>query len=53
MKELVVLVHGRGEEEYVFRNRRGELLTRFGFHTMVERYAAKVAGKMLLVATRR
>jgi site-specific recombinase XerD len=53
VNELVVLVQGRGEKEHVFLNRRGEPLTRFGIHTMVERYAAKVAEKMPAVATKR
>jgi integrase/recombinase XerD len=51
--ELTVVVHGRAENEHVFLNRRGTPLTRFGIHTMVERYAAKVAKKMPSVATKR
>jgi integrase/recombinase XerD len=53
VSELAVLVHGRAEKEHVFLNRRGEPLTRFGIHTMVERYATKVAEKMPSVATKR
>src|SRR5207244_2621658 len=52
VNELAVLVHDRGEKEHVFLNRRSEPLTRFGIHTMVERYAAKVAEKMPSVATK-
>ena len=37
----------------IFLNRRGEPLTRFGIHAMVERYAARVAKKMPSVATKR
>jgi site-specific recombinase XerD len=50
---LRALVQGRAETEHVFLNRRGEPLTRFGIHTLVERYAAKVAEKMPSVATKR
>ena len=53
VSELTVLVHGRAEKEHVFLNRRGEPLTRFGIHTMVERYAARAAEKMPSVATKR
>jgi integrase/recombinase XerD len=53
VNELAVLVRGRGEKEHVFLNRRGEPLTRFGIHTIVERYAARVAEKMPSVATKR
>ena len=53
VNELTVLVHGRAEKEHVFLNRRGTPLTRFGVHTMVERYAARVARKMPSVATKR
>src|SRR5262249_22287032 len=53
VSELTVLVHGRAEKEYVFLNRRGAPLTRFGIHTMVKRYAARVAEKMPSVATKR
>jgi integrase/recombinase XerD len=53
VNELTALVHGRAEKEHVFLNRRGTPLTRFGIHTMVERYAARVAEKMPSVATKR
>jgi site-specific recombinase XerD len=53
VNELSALVRGRGEKEHVFLNCRGEPLTRFGIHTMVERYAARVAEKMPSVATKR
>jgi hypothetical protein len=48
-----LLVSGRAEKDHVFMNRRGEPLTRFGIHAMVERYAARVAEKMHSVATKR
>jgi site-specific recombinase XerD len=41
-KELVPLVAGRAPTAHVFLNRCGAPLTRFGIHTMVERYAHKV-----------
>jgi integrase/recombinase XerD len=43
VNELTVLVHGRAEKEHVFLNRRSTPLTRFGIHTMVEWYTARVA----------
>ena len=53
VNELAVLVQGRAEKEHAFLNCRGASLTRFGIHTMVERYAARVAEKMPSVATKR
>jgi len=51
--ELAHLVGGRAPQEHVFLNRRGEPLTRFGIHALVERYAAKVAEGMPSVAAKR
>ncbi len=51
--ELQALVSGRGVGEHVFLNRCGKPLTRFGIHTLVERYAQKVAAEMASVATKR
>jgi site-specific recombinase XerD len=53
VNQLTPLVHGRAEQEHVFLNRRGQPLTRFGIHAMVERYAVLVAKKMPSVATKR
>jgi site-specific recombinase XerD len=53
VKALTALVSGRAPGETVFRNRRGGALTRFGIHTVVERYAAKVAGEMPGLAAKR
>jgi integrase/recombinase XerD len=50
--ELQALVDGRPKEGRVFLNRRGEALTRFGIHTLVERYVAKVAAEMPSMASR-
>ena len=44
--ELVLLIGDRGPEEHVFLNRRGEPLTRFGVHALVERHARKAAEKL-------
>jgi integrase/recombinase XerD len=53
VSELTELVQGRAEKEHVFLNRRGEPLTRFGVHAMVERYAARAAEKVPSMATKR
>jgi site-specific recombinase XerD len=47
------LVSSRGPQEHVFLNRRGQPLTRFGIHALVERYALKVATDMPSVAKKR
>lgn len=52
-KELLRLVGRRAASEHVFLNRRGQALTRFGIHTLVERYAAKVAEKVPSMARKR
>jgi site-specific recombinase XerD len=51
--ELAELIRGRPAEGRVFLNRRGEPLTRFGIHTLVERYAAKVTAEMPSLASKR
>jgi integrase/recombinase XerD len=48
--ELAPLVDGRAPPEHVFRNHRGQPLTRFGVHAAVRRYAARVAAVMPSVA---
>jgi site-specific recombinase XerD len=53
VQELRGLVSGRGPTEPVFLNRRGEPLTRYGVHALVERYAAKVGVTMPSVASKR
>ena len=50
VEELRPLVGNRDPSHRVFLNRRGEPLTRFGIHALVERYAAKVAKKLPSVA---
>ena len=53
VKSLRPLVSSRGPQEHVFLNRRGQPLTRFGIHALVERYAEKVATKLPSVAKKR
>lgn len=51
--ELGALVRGRATGEPVFLNRRGQALTRFGIHAMVERYAARLAKTHPSIAKKR
>ena len=51
--ELAPLIANRGPEEHVFLNRRGEPLTRFGVHSLVERHARKAAAKLPSLASKR
>ena len=53
VNNLRPLVSDRGPQEYVFLNRRGQPLTRFGIHALVERYARKVAAILPSVAKKR
>jgi integrase/recombinase XerD len=46
VEELTPLIEGRGKTEHVFLNRRGQPITRFGIHTMVERYAQRLLQSM-------
>src|SRR6266446_7142651 len=50
VSELLPLIGKRGASEHVFLNRRGQPLTRFGIHALVERYAARVAEKLPAMA---
>jgi len=43
VNELLPLVANRLPSDHVFRNRRGQPLTRFGIHALVERYAEAVS----------
>jgi site-specific recombinase XerD len=40
---LSPLIHGRDETEHVFLNRRGQPMTRFGIHTLVERHVKQAS----------
>jgi integrase/recombinase XerD len=53
VNELLPLVKGRGAAEHAFLNRRGQPLTRYGVHALVERYAAKVAVSLPALAKKR
>ena len=51
--ELRLLIGDRAASEYVFLNRRGQPLTRFGIHAIVQRYARKVTPKFPSMAKKR
>jgi integrase/recombinase XerD len=51
--KLMPLVQGRSATERVFLNRCGQPLTRFGIHTMVERYANRIRVQMPSLKTKR
>ena len=53
VRELTVLVRGRAPTEHVFLNRRGQPITRFGIHTLVERYAVRAATQMASLVAKR
>lgn len=50
---LVALIGDRAPTERVFLNRSRRPLTRFGLHTLVERYAQKASARMPSLATKR
>jgi site-specific recombinase XerD len=52
VKELMPLVQERDPSEHVFLNRHGQPLTRFGIHTMVERYTNRVSEQMPSLKTK-
>src|SRR5205085_5240554 len=51
--ELRPLVGQQAASQLVFLNRREQPLTRFGIHTIVERYATKAAAKLPSMAKKR
>jgi site-specific recombinase XerD len=53
VKELMPLVQGRNQSEHVFLNRYGQPITRFGIHTMVERYVKRVYTQIPTMKTKR
>jgi site-specific recombinase XerD len=53
VNELLPLIGQRGESEHLFLNRRGQPVTRFGIHALVERYAAKVSANLLSLGKKR
>ena len=44
--EITPLVKNRASTEHVFLNRCGQPITRFGIHTLVERYAQRASGEI-------
>jgi integrase/recombinase XerD len=52
VRELTVLVRGRGPTEHVFLNRCGQPITRFGIHALVERSAARAAARVQSLAVK-
>jgi site-specific recombinase XerD len=53
VNELIPQVGNRESTQHVFLNRRGQPLTRFGIHALVERYAETVAAKRPSMAKKR
>jgi len=51
--ELVPFVERRSPPDRLFLNRCGRPLTRFGIHTMIERYAKRVSEQMPSLSTKR
>ena len=53
VSELHPLVQGRAPTAHVFLNRRGEPLTRFGIHTLVERHANRISAQLPSLKSKR
>jgi site-specific recombinase XerD len=53
MLELLPLTQGRSDTAPLFLNRFGEPITRFGIHTLVERYARSAAKQVPSLTTKR
>jgi integrase/recombinase XerD len=53
VSEIDPLIRGRSPSERVFLNRRSEPITRFGIHTMVERYVKRVSVGIPSLQTKR
>jgi integrase/recombinase XerD len=53
VRELAALVQGRDPSEHVFLNRFGRPITRFGIHTLVERYVARAAEQVPSLTAKR
>ena len=53
VEQLTPLTQGRSTEERVFLNRCGQPLTRFGIHSLVQKYAQKAAQQVPSMATKR
>lgn len=53
IREVIPLIKERKPEEHVFVNRRGHPITRFGIHTLVERYTQRAALQIPSLKTKR
>jgi integrase/recombinase XerD len=53
VSELLSLIGMRPSTDRVFLNRCGQPITRFGVHTMVERYVQQIMGRMPSLAGKR
>lgn len=53
VRALCTLVEGRSQQDRVFLNRRGQSVTRFGVHALVERTALRAQSAMPSLATKR
>lgn len=53
VSELIILIRDRASTEHVFLNRRSQPITRFGIHTLVERYARRVSAQLPSLAAKR
>jgi integrase/recombinase XerD len=51
--ELTALIGVRAPSEHVFLNRCGQPITRFGIHTLVERYIERISAQMPGLAAKR
>lgn len=53
LEQLRLITEHRGLEQYVFLNRNGEPITRFGIHTLVERHTLKATIQMPSLGNKR
>ncbi|SRR6266481_958624 len=53
VSELRPLIEGRAPAEHLFLNRRGLPITRFGIHTLVERYVLRASARAPSLVTKR
>ncbi len=53
VNEITPLIKGRNLEEHVFLNRCEQPITRFGIHTLVERYAQRASKQIPSLKTKR
>jgi site-specific recombinase XerD len=53
VEEIRTLIGSRSPQDRIFLNRRGQPITRFGIHTMVERYVSKAKARLPSLAAKR